>query len=150
MPAECINTIWWCHKLWFRVDPAAGTPLYQQIIGEIKTAIQRGALAPGERLPSVRQLSLDLTVNPNTVARAYLELEREGFITTARGTGTFVADQPPVPEEGPAVTLRTALRRALAEALRAGLSREEVLKVISSEIQHWSDTSAAKAAPAEE
>ncbi|TDA68837.1 MAG: GntR family transcriptional regulator [Clostridia bacterium] len=136
--------------MWFRVDPAAGTPLYQQIIEEIKTAIQRGALAPGERLPSVRQLSLDLTVNPNTVARAYLELEREGFITTARGTGTFVADHPPVPEEDPAATLRTALRRALAEALRAGLSREEVLKVISSEIQQWLDTRADKAAPAEE
>ncbi len=67
-------------------------PLYEQIVEKLRTLILRGVLAPDSRLPSVRQLAMDLSINPNTIMRAYMELEKEGLIYPVKGKGNFVAD----------------------------------------------------------
>ncbi|MBM4118869.1 GntR family transcriptional regulator, partial [bacterium] len=74
------------------LDTASGLPIYRQIVDWVKVNAAAGALPPGARLPTVRQLAVDLGVNSNTVARAYLELERMGVVHTLRGKGTYGAD----------------------------------------------------------
>ncbi|MBM3791404.1 MAG: GntR family transcriptional regulator [Acidobacteriota bacterium] len=79
----------------FRIDSKSGVPFYRQIIEQVKFAIARGDLTPGDQLPTVRQLAVDLSINPNTVIRAYRELEIEGMLETHQGSGTFVGDRRP-------------------------------------------------------
>ncbi|HZL56047.1 MAG TPA: GntR family transcriptional regulator [Bryobacteraceae bacterium] len=76
----------------FRLSLESGVPVYRQIIDQVHAARASGALRPGARLPTVRQLAVDLSVNPNTVVRAYRELELTGVLTTHQGTGTFLSD----------------------------------------------------------
>jgi GntR family transcriptional regulator len=80
-------------ELKFVLDPAGGVPFYRQIILQVEMAIADGRLRPGTQLPTVRGLAVDLEINPNTVARAYSELEIRGIVTTQQGTGTFISDQ---------------------------------------------------------
>jgi GntR family transcriptional regulator len=75
------------------VDLKSGVPIYRQIIDQVRSAIATGTLGPGDRLPTVRQLSVDLSVNPNTVSRAYNELELTGIVQTHMGSGTFIGDK---------------------------------------------------------
>jgi GntR family transcriptional regulator len=75
------------------VDLKSGVPIYRQIIDQVKSAIATGSLGPGDRLPTVRQLSVDLSVNPNTVSRAYNELELTGLVETHMGSGTYIGDK---------------------------------------------------------
>ena len=79
----------------FSIDSRSGVPFYRQIIEQVKFAIARGELQPGNRLPTVRQLAVDLSVNPNTVIRAYREMEIEGVLDTQQGSGTFVGNRRP-------------------------------------------------------
>jgi len=79
----------------FTIDVRSGVPLYRQIIEQVKFAIARGNLGPGDKLPTVRQLAVDLSINPNTVIRAYRELEIEGVLDTHQGSGTFVGTRKP-------------------------------------------------------
>jgi GntR family transcriptional regulator len=74
-----------------RIDLKSGVPFYRQIIDQVLTAIASGALVPGNQLPTVRQLAVDLSINPNTVVRAYRELEIRGILSTQQGSGTFIA-----------------------------------------------------------
>jgi GntR family transcriptional regulator len=76
-----------------QLDPKSGVPFYRQIIDQVKAAIVTGSIGPGDRLPTVRQLAVDLSVNPNTVSRAYTELELTGLVETQMGSGTFVGQQ---------------------------------------------------------
>jgi GntR family transcriptional regulator len=76
------------------LDLKSGVPIYRQIIDQVKSAIATGSIGPGDRLPTVRQLSVDLSVNPNTVSRAYTELELTGLVETHMGSGTFVGTKP--------------------------------------------------------
>jgi GntR family transcriptional regulator len=75
----------------FNLDPKSGVPFYKQIILQIEMAIADGRLTKGEQLPTVRSLAVDLRINPNTVARAYNELEIRGIVMTQQGTGTFIS-----------------------------------------------------------
>lgn len=77
----------------FRLDNASGIPVYRQIIDRITGAIASGSLTPGTQLPTVRQVAVDLQINPNTVVRAYRELEIRGIIQTQQGVGTFISQQ---------------------------------------------------------
>lgn len=89
-------------------------------------------LEEGETLPSVRELAVELAVNPNTVAKAYRELQRDGVISVARGSGTYVSTTPPsVSRTEVAERLRSAARRVAAEAYSLGVSRGELMQVIS-------------------
>ena len=77
------------------IDLKSGVPFYRQVIEQVKFGIARGTLEPGDRLPTVRQLAVDLSINPNTVVRAYRELEIEKVLTTQQGSGTFISDRRP-------------------------------------------------------
>ncbi len=77
----------------FRLDPKSGVPFYKQIILQIEMAIADGRLTSGDQLPTVRGLAVNLKVNPNTVAKAYNELELKGVVTTQQGTGTFISNK---------------------------------------------------------
>ncbi|MFY9673641.1 MAG: GntR family transcriptional regulator [Terriglobales bacterium] len=77
----------------FRLDLQSGVPVYRQIIDQVRGGIASGALAVGDQLPTVRQLAVDLSINPNTVVRAYRELELGGLLETHQGTGTFISSQ---------------------------------------------------------
>jgi GntR family transcriptional regulator len=77
----------------FRLDPASGVPVYRQIIDQVTGGIAAGLLKAGNQLPTVRQLAVDLSINPNTVIRAYRELEIRGVLDTQQGTGTFISGQ---------------------------------------------------------
>jgi GntR family transcriptional regulator len=76
-----------------KLDLKSGVPFYRQIIDQVKSAIATGAVEPGDRLPTVRQLAVDLSINPNTVSRAYTELELTGLVETQMGSGTFVGQR---------------------------------------------------------
>ena len=77
----------------FRLDAASGVPVYRQIIDQVQGGLASGALSSGDQLPTVRQVAVDLAINPNTVLRAYRELEIRGVLDTQQGTGTFVANR---------------------------------------------------------
>jgi GntR family transcriptional regulator len=77
----------------FRLDEQSGVPIYRQVIDQVTGGIASGTLTAGTQLPTVRQLAVDLSINPNTVIRAYRELEIRGLIETQQGTGTFISDQ---------------------------------------------------------
>jgi GntR family transcriptional regulator len=111
-----------------RIDPKSGVPFYRQIIEQVKYAIARGGLAPGDRLPTVRQLAVDLSINPNTVIRAYRELEMEKMIETQQGSGTFVGrERPEIDQLERLRMLDQILTEMLARAASYGLTLEEVL-----------------------
>lgn len=122
----------------FSVDPAAPSPPGEQLADQVRFAVAAGRLAPGQRLPSVRALAAQARVNPNTVGRAWRELEREGVLVARRGQGMFVA------ETAPAVCgaardrlLAERLGRAVAEARAAGLGEEEVLELVRDALAGW-------------
>jgi GntR family transcriptional regulator len=77
----------------FTIDLHSGVPVYRQLIDQVRSGIASGTLSPGDQLPTVRQLAVDLAINPNTVMRAYRELDLGGLIETHQGTGTFIADK---------------------------------------------------------
>ena len=77
-----------------KLDLKSGVPFYRQVIDQVKAAIATETLSPGDRLPTVRQLAVDLSINPNTVSRAYTELELTGLVETQMGSGTFVGNRP--------------------------------------------------------
>ena len=79
--------------LTIQLDLKSGVPFYRQIIDQVKSAIATEQICPGDRLPTVRQLAVDLSINPNTVSRAYTELELTGLVETQMGSGTFVGDR---------------------------------------------------------
>src|SRR5512144_1057804 len=83
----------------FRLDARSGVPVYRQVIDQVLAAIASRALGPGDRLPTVRQVAVDLSININTVVRAYKELEIRGVLSTQQGTGTFITDQEVRPDE---------------------------------------------------
>jgi len=77
----------------FRLDDHSGVPVYRQLIDQVQGAVASGALAAGDQLPTVRQVAVDLAINPNTVLRAYREMEIRGLLDSQQGTGTFIADR---------------------------------------------------------
>jgi GntR family transcriptional regulator len=122
----------------FTCDSTGRTPIYRQLIEQIREGVARGKLEPGERLPSVRQLSKDLVVNPNTIARAYTELEREGVLHTRPGLGVFVAK----PQAGLKADVRRRrlveiIDRLLTEAVHLGVTAEDVRNLIESRMRQF-------------
>jgi GntR family transcriptional regulator len=113
----------------FQLDTKSGVPIYRQIIEQVKYAIARGELEPGERLPTVRQLAVDLSVNPNTVVRAYRELEIAGVLDTQQGSGTFVGkERPEIDNLEQQRMLDQILTELLARASSYGFTLEDVLE----------------------
>lgn len=123
----------------FSVDPHGGSPIYQQLAEQIKRAVAIGALASGERLPTVKGLALELKLNPNTVARVYRDLERDGVIATAPGRGSFVRENGAVGESRRAATDVTAraVDDAVREARALGVTRHEIDTIAAASVARW-------------
>ena len=121
------------------VDPRSGVPIYLQVIEQVKRSVALGILAAGEQLPTVKQLALDLTINPNTVAKAYRELERDGVIETAAGRGSFVRGNGAAASSKAAAAdvARSAMDAAIREAKSVGLARNDVSSIASDAIDRW-------------
>ncbi|UNC91973.1 GntR family transcriptional regulator [Candidatus Contubernalis alkaliaceticus] len=114
----------------FYLLPSSGIPIYKQIIKQIKHSAAGGLLNPGDQLPSVRELSENLTINPNTVSKAYQELEREGIINIIHGVGTFVSKGKYSMEESQKEDLmKNSIRQLFTESFHLGLSQER-LKIL--------------------
>jgi len=113
--------------LFINIDPSSGLPIYLQIAQQIKTAVAMGRLQPEDSLPSVRQLAVNLAVNPNTVARAYLDLEIEGVIYKRQGAGTFVSGQGvEMSKNERRRALSELIEKALVEGVNLGLDEREL------------------------
>ena len=111
----------------FRLDLQSGVPVYRQIIDQVLGGISAGSLKPGDQLPTVRQLAVDLAINPNTVVRAYRELEIRDVLATHQGTGTFITEKKPRPND--AERQRRVAQLAgelLARAGAEGITLEEL------------------------
>jgi GntR family transcriptional regulator len=123
----------------FTVDPRSGVPLYLQLIEQVKRAVALGTLGPGEQLPTVKALALDLTINPNTVARAYRDLEHDGVIDTSPGRGSFVRADGSLRESRRAVddVARSVLGDAVREAKTLGLPRERAAEIFREQLDRW-------------
>lgn len=112
-------------------DPRSSTPIYEQIELGIKELILKGGLKSNDKLPSVREMSTILTINPNTISKAYGELERDGIIETLRGKGTFVTDNfKGKVDEKKMDYIQGELKKIILEANYGGISKEEFLKLV--------------------
>jgi GntR family transcriptional regulator len=120
----------------FRPNPSLGVPIYLQLMEQVKHAIETGALRPGEQLPGIRPLAEELVINPNTVAKAYRELEHEGVIELRHGAGAFVSEQAGKSKKA-TDSLRTAqpIVAATIQRLRErGLTDEEIRRLFEAEL----------------
>ncbi len=122
-----------------RIDLASSVPIYVQIVEQIRHLVATGRLQPGEKLLTIRQLAVDLRVDPNTVAHAYNLLHNEGVISTQRGRGTFVAQHP---DDARLARMRqeklqAIMNSALLEALSLGYPADEVREAFEEELAQW-------------
>ncbi|GMA51983.1 GntR family transcriptional regulator [Alicyclobacillus contaminans] len=124
--------------MWLHVDPRSAVPVYQQVVEGVKAAVARGVLKPGDKLPSVRELAMELTINHNTVAKAYQELERLHVIEVIRGRGTFIAAEPvPADRDHRMRELKHAMVRWIVEAHHMQMDEEALLELFRTVLQEW-------------
>lgn len=109
-----------------QIDPRSSTPIYEQIIQQMKELCLKGIIKPGDKLPSVRELATIIIANPNTVSKAYKELEREGIIETLRGRGTYISENAKVTlDEGKIAMIKEQLKRLIIDAHYAGIDTKK-------------------------
>ncbi|GMO61122.1 MAG: GntR family transcriptional regulator [Termitinemataceae bacterium] len=114
----------------FSLDNGSGVPLYRQIIKQIENAVVSGRMGVGDRLPTIRALSVSLKINPNTIAKAYNELEIRGIVQTQVGSGTYIADKKPDAAAERSKKLRCVIDRFLQEAGELGAEKNEIIKLL--------------------
>ncbi len=120
--------------MFLQIDAHNGLAVYDQIVRQVKFAVADGALTPGELVPSVRELARELAINPNTVARAYRQLQDDGVLVSVRGTGLAVADGARRPCQAERTKLiRARLRMVLDEAANSGLDPQEIEQLVRTE-----------------
>lgn len=118
----------------FHLDPNSGVPVYRQIIDQVRGGVASSALRAGDQLPTVRQLAVDLQINPNTVVRAYRELELGGLLETQQGTGTFISEKKVA---GADAERERQLRRIVDDCVaRAGAAGFTVVDLLE-ELRQW-------------
>lgn len=121
--------------MFFQIDPANGLAIFDQVVRQVKFAVARGAIRPGNRVPSVRELAKELAINPNTVARAYQQLQSDGVLGAVRGMGLEVAADAVKFCRGERLKIVQArLRQALIEALQSGLDPDELRALVEREL----------------
>ncbi len=121
-----------------RIDPSDSRPIWRQIEDGVRHLVARGALPPGESLPSVRDLARDLQVNPATVSKAYQRLTDDRVLVVHRGEGTFVADRPPaLPEAERGRLLGEAAVRYASRATTLGAPRADAIEAVGEALDRW-------------
>src|SRR5262249_52272084 len=115
----------------FRLDPGSGVMTYWQIVQQVRQAIRVGRLRPGDQLPTVREVVAKLAINPNTVLKAYRELDRDGLVTSRPGQGTFVVESPTITLADGQEDLRRDFARWVRSARQAGLDMESIKALIA-------------------
>lgn len=132
--------------MFFTIDPNNGLAIYDQIVRQVKFAVASGALAPGQLVPSLRELASQLALNPNTIARAYRDLQAEGILDMVRGTGLEVSSKAPkacrLEREK---LIRDRLRSVLGEARQSQLADDELRTMFSEELTALATASTSKA-----
>src|SRR5438045_7599926 len=119
----------------FRPNPSSGVPIYLQLMEQVKHAVETGALRSGEQLPGIRPLAEELVINPNTVAKAYRELEHEGVIELRHGAGAFVSGHARTKKVADKVRAGQAIVADAIEKLRArGVTEEEIRRLFEAEL----------------
>jgi len=119
----------------FRPNPSSGVPIYLQLMEQIKHGIETGALRPGEQLPGIRPLAEELVINPNTVAKAYRELEHEGIVELRHGAGAFIARNSGAKALTTKVRAGQAIVQAAVQKLRErGITDDEIRRLFEAEL----------------
>ncbi|EMI22821.1 transcriptional regulator, GntR family [Rhodopirellula maiorica SM1] len=122
--------------MFFHIDPSNGQPIYAQIVRQVKFAIAEQTLRPGQLLPSVRQLSVQLAVNPNTITRAFQELQSENLIETLRGRGVVVTKDALAPcRKQRKSIISDRVEDVIVEALRSGMNAEEIREIVDKKLK---------------
>jgi GntR family transcriptional regulator len=120
----------------FHLETRSGVPTYKQIVQQVTQAVRLGILQPGDQLPTVKEVVGSLAINPNTVLRAYRELDLEGVTAGKRGVGTFVVEQAvPVPTGGDHKELRASLKRWVDRARKSGLDDESIAALFANTLR---------------
>jgi GntR family transcriptional regulator len=123
-----------------RINFSSGVPIYLQLMEQIKHAVDTGAIRGGEQLPTIRKIAEELAMNPNTVAKAYRELEREGIIDVRHGSGAYVAEPKTSSTKTAAIqNAAEALRQAIETGQTLGLSESELRRVFENELSRLLD-----------
>ncbi len=123
--------------IWLDVNSRSGVPIYVQIVEQVKHAIEVGAVQPGDQLPTVRQLAIDLTIAPNTIVKAYNELQMLGLIESKAGMGTIVANLNGSIRKQQTETLLARLHDVVRDAASLGISAEELAARFDAEINQF-------------
>jgi GntR family transcriptional regulator len=133
-------------KLDFQLDFHSGLPIYTQIANQIQGRVASGNLKPGDQLPTVRALALDLRVNFNTVARAYHLLDEARIISTQQGRGTYITEKPPpiTTERLRRESLEALTQRYVSEAMRLDFSQKEIQQIVSEQLKSWKESQEAE------
>lgn len=128
-------------KLTLQLDFHSGLPIYTQIANQIQSQLANGILKPGDQLPTVRALALELRINFNTVARAYRILDEARIISTQQGRGTYITEIPPpeVTEQLRRESLSELTKRFIGEAFRLGFSEREVSQMVRNSLKSWKE-----------
>ncbi|NLO20767.1 MAG: GntR family transcriptional regulator [Syntrophomonadaceae bacterium] len=120
------------------IDTRSSIPVYQQIVDGIKSAAAKRIYNPGDRIPTVREMASQLTINPNTIAKAYQKLEQEGVIVTMRSRGTFIAERQNHPDKQRAKKLlKPSLEHIRTEAFHLGMEGEELKQLVLETLEEW-------------
>ena len=123
-------------RLLFQMDAHSGVPVYRQLMDQIKYYVASGTLAPGDQLPSIRELAQSLTVNPTTIVKAFNELAHETVIELRHGKGAFIAPHAAgIPTKEQEKAVRRLARQLAVEASQMGLSRHRLLRIVEEELE---------------
>lgn len=118
------------------IDATSSTPIYAQIVRGMKEGILKGIFEPGEKLPSVRDMAKMMTLNPNTVQKAYKELEREKVVVTVRGRGTFISEEyKPRKDEHKLNEVKETFKKGIIEAFYMGFGKEELIDFVKNLVE---------------
>jgi GntR family transcriptional regulator len=131
----------------FRLDGRTGVTTYLQLVHQVRHALRLGHLRPGDQLPTIREVVSKLAINPNTVLKAYRDLEREGLVTSRPGSGTFVRVDVQIGPRAGHAALRSGLSRWMQRAREAGLDDGDLRAVFEDALQQDADELTAEAAP---
>ena len=126
--------------LWIQISPGSNQPIYSQIVAQISTSIARKQLSPGDKLPAVRKLAAELVINPNTVARAYSDLEKADLVSTKTGSGTFVTDPNLRNKDASQLNILTErMDNIITFALNIGLEKDYVSDLFKNRLANFAN-----------